>query len=309
MAAFKREELSRFWGLNGGHETYMQKLIQHVGTTHPSALIEICDTVVANEAAPDALRNLVRTFRLMFRELDTSLLEGPCEEYKRADTAWKAVEKPSYAYQEQLDRDTAQWAEMAAPARKLMAELQLLEADWAPQSGWERFGAPMIRLPALSQPCPNIPAAIEEFLRSRSDLKQERDRLFAALESQLLTDDGFEGVAEMEALDKALAELDKFADECDQRWCAMWEWQPQAIEAHWARKEAYGNLAREMWKLPTAGQVALVRLANLLYEEAYVEFRQEFAWMLKPRALGKSTPNLLPVTVSTTPANEFIEWQ
>jgi hypothetical protein len=114
----------------------------------------------------------------------------------------------------------------------------------------------------------------------------------------------------MEALDKALAELDTFADGCAHRWSAMCEWQPQAIKANEEKKEAYARLAREIWKLPAAGQVALVRLANLLYEEAYVEFRQEFAWMLKPRALGKSTPNLLPVTVSTTPLeNEFIEWQ
>jgi hypothetical protein len=308
MTTYTREQLQGLFSINGGYESYAPKLIHYIGIYGPAQLMETCDALVTNQSAPEEPRELARTFRLMFRQLNFDLFTAPCKAYQLADAAWREEERTLSAWREEFQRIDSRWEALCVPARKLMTDLGTLATAWNSQFMSEIFNCTMTRLPLSASPFLSIPGEIDDFIRYRENIQQERDGLFSALNNHLCRDDGFEGVVQMEALDGALLLLDQFVDEHIRARQAATQWSPRAEKALQAKEEAYRGIARELCTLQDAGKIALVRIARLLSLEENAEFRTGLEWLLRRPVRNRDTAEPLPVTVINAETPD-IEWQ
>lgn len=299
MARYTKEEQAGFAGLNGGTETCMQRLIEHVGVTRLPRFLESLDAMIADENFPDALRKQLRIFRLTCSQLHVASLEGPCRAYKRANSALETTVRQRERLRESIERNERLWKDAADGTRKAFQALQTLDVEWDAAFTQRALGLPklLVTRTQFMLPLDIVPTEIEAFRQCRPKLTAERERIFGALNEHLATHDSYEGLAEMEALDEALRQMDRLASAHEQHVAAIFRIPPALDKASQHLRDAYKDVAIQIWTLPLAGQISLVRLLRLLFDESYERYRAKFEWLLKRPVPQKDIAKEARVTV------------
>jgi hypothetical protein len=249
------------------------------------------DAIVDSEA-PAALRNMAHVFRYMFRQLDLAALELQTEAYRRADSALKTLREKADERRDWLEKAEARWAIVVDEAAMQMEALQTYEREWRRELLAHFVSVRKLLL--LSRGAywnVTVPKDVDKFRRLRGELQTERNELFGSLIHHLSVDDGVDGLAEMEALDRAFDAMDSLADSAGQHCAELEALSPQVAKARQDLDAAFRPLCFELSNLCYPGQIALVRIVRLFTTLEYEDYRADFLWLhnrrVCPTALAK----------------------